>query len=217
MNERGRGPDSVARFNRWAPSYDNDGVQKIFAPLHRTTLDWVAALTTGPTATRPAATGPPVLLDVGCGTGALLAAAASHLPGARLVGVDPAEEMTRIARRRLPAGAQVICAGADPLPFADGAVAVVVSTMAFNFWPRPAEGLREVARVLAPGGLVVIADLFAVGWLRTVAPVVGAGNRPRSRPAMGRLLADAGLRVVGWRAVSRRGPVPILHAVAATR
>ncbi|MGC4814831.1 class I SAM-dependent methyltransferase [Micromonospora sp. DT228] len=207
MDEHGREAQSVARFNEWAPRYDDDGVQRIFAPLHRTTLDWVAALTTEPAS----------LLDVGCGTGALLETAASRLPGARLVGADPAEQMARLARRRLPAGAQVVCSGAEPLPFADGAFAVVVSTMAFNFWPRPVEGLREAARVLAPDGLLVIADLFAVGWLRTVAPMVGAGNRPRSRPAMGRLLADAGLRVVGWRAVSRRGPVPILHAVAATR
>lgn len=206
VDQKARLDGSVARFNAWAPSYDTDRVQRIFRPLHRSTLEWATSLVTRPRA----------LLDVGCGTGALLLAAAGTLPATRLVGADPAEQMVRIAHRRLPADAVAVCAGADGLPFADGTFDLVVCTMSFNFWPRPEAALREVARVLSPGGVLVIADLFAVGWLRLVAPVVGAGNRPRGRTAMDRLLAGAGLRTVGWRAVARRGPVPILYAVAAT-
>ena len=194
------------RFNAWAPSYDDSWVQRIFAPLHRATLAYAAVLQPSPRR----------VLDVGCGTGALLGAAAVRFAGARLLGVDPALGMVRRAAGRVPAGAGLACADASRLPLPDGSVDLIISTMSFNFWPRDA-GVREVSRVLAPGGHLVIADLFAVGWLRPVAPVLTAGQRARGRREMEALLRGAVLVVAGWRTVWRGGPLPVLRAVAGAK
>ena len=88
------------------------------------------------------------VLDVGCGTG-------RNLPlfpaGAKVVGLDPARDSLRRARRRAP-GVALVRASAEALPFRDGAFDTVVSGLVFCSVPDPARGLSEVKRVLAPGG-----------------------------------------------------------------
>lgn len=104
-----------------------------------------------------------VLLDVGCGTG-------FHLPrfaerGARVVGVEPHPPLVERARARLRAGgpaargaAAVVAGSAESLPLADASVDVVHARWAYFFGPGCEPGLREVARVLRPGGLAVVVD-----------------------------------------------------------
>ncbi len=101
-----------------------------------------------------------VVLDVCCGTGDMLRAlAAGHPAPARLIGVDFAREMLNqgtYAGVKIPL--ELLHADALALPIADGAVDVV--TCAFgvrNFQDLPA-GLREMWRVLRPGGRVVILE-----------------------------------------------------------
>ncbi|TVP45521.1 MAG: class I SAM-dependent methyltransferase [Gemmatimonadales bacterium] len=91
---------------------------------------------------------PPLLLDLGCGTGRNLPLAA---PGTRAIGMDPDEGMLRAARRRAP-GVPLVRARAEALPFRDDAFQVVVSSLVFCSVDDPGRGLGEVARVLAPGG-----------------------------------------------------------------
>ena len=102
------------------------------------------------------------VLDVGCGTGRLLAdltAPGRARPGLRAAGLDLAPGMCAAARAAAPAAA--IAAGdAEALPFRDGAFDLVVSTSTFQWLPRLEPALRECARVLAPGGVLVVA-LFA--------------------------------------------------------
>jgi ubiquinone/menaquinone biosynthesis C-methylase UbiE len=100
------------------------------------------------------------LLDVGCGTGALLREAASRRPEAALVGVDLSTPMLReAAARRTPA--TLVAADAARLPLPDACVDAVVSASSFHYWPDPLAGLREAARVLAPGGRIVLTDWCA--------------------------------------------------------
>jgi SAM-dependent methyltransferase len=198
----------VDHFNARAPRYAESWLQHVFAPIHRATLEFTATLTARPRE----------LLDVGCGTGALLRRAADRFPDAELVGVDPADQMIEEARTRTPAAsrARFICASAARLPFEDDSFELVVSTMSFGFWPHSA-GLREVRRVLAPGGHLVLADLFSVGWLRRLAPAIGRRYPMLPAAEVEQLLGTAGLALARWQPVLSAGPVPLLWAVAATK
>lgn len=98
------------------------------------------------------------VLDVGCGTGALLEGILKAAPGARVWGTDPTPEMLAVARERLDDSVALVQSGAQGLPFPDGAFSLVVSTSAFHYFLSPLEALREMHRVLRPGGRVVITD-----------------------------------------------------------
>lgn len=198
----------VDRFNARAPSYDASWVQRVFTPVHKATLELAAGLNPRPRE----------VLDVGCGTGALLRRAASRFPEAELVGIDPADQMIELARVRAPAGsrARFICASAARLPFEDNSFGLVVSTMSFGFWPHSA-GLAEIRRVLTPGGHLVLADLFGVGWLRRLSTPVGRRYPMFSAADVEQLLTAAGLLLMRWAPVLRVGPVPLLWAVVASK
>jgi ubiquinone/menaquinone biosynthesis C-methylase UbiE len=98
------------------------------------------------------------VLDVGCGTGALLEAVRGRWPGAAGVGVDLSLAMLAIARRRLPPPVALVAADAGRLPFADGTFDQATCTSALHHWTDPVVGLAEVARVLRPGGRLVLTD-----------------------------------------------------------
>ena len=104
----------------------------------------------------------PVVLDLCCGTGDL----ARRFRG-RVIGVDFTAEMLRIAQARQPAGCW-LCADALRLPFPDHSFDVVsVGYGLRNLADLPA-GLREVYRVLRPGGKLLALDLGkpAAAWWR---------------------------------------------------
>ncbi len=98
------------------------------------------------------------LLDVGCGTGALLARLARTHPPDQLVGVDPVPEMLSVVRRRLAGSVELREGWAERLPFEAQQFDVVVSCNAFHYIRQPVEALREMDRVLRPGGLLIITD-----------------------------------------------------------
>jgi SAM-dependent methyltransferase len=132
------------------------------------------------------------LLDAGCGTGANLA----HLPGSGLrVGIDRAPEALALARRR---GLSVLVRGdVSSLPFADGCfdAAISISVIYHQWVADPAAALRELRRVLRPGGLVLVdVPAFASLWSEHDEAVMTA--RRFTEPALRRLLADAGFEVL---------------------
>lgn len=93
------------------------------------------------------------VLDVGCGEGAL-AAAATGSP-LQVLGLDAAATMTRVASRRGP----VVRADVTQLPVADAAVDAVVAVNVLDHLEQPENGLCEARRVLRPGGLFVAAAI----------------------------------------------------------
>ncbi|NJM05313.1 methyltransferase domain-containing protein [Candidatus Gracilibacteria bacterium] len=100
-----------------------------------------------------------VLLDVACGTGAL----AYRLgPGAarQLVGIDLAADMLAIAAQKLAAwrACSLTHGRADALPYADASFDLVVTASALHYFPDPVAALREMARVVRPGGRVIVLD-----------------------------------------------------------
>lgn len=98
------------------------------------------------------------LLDVGCGTGALLRELATSHPQARLAGIDPSPEMLAIARQRVPSAVELKTGWAEQIPFEEGMFDALVSCNVFHYVRRPRVALGEMARVLKPGGCLVITD-----------------------------------------------------------
>jgi ubiquinone/menaquinone biosynthesis C-methylase UbiE len=86
-------------------------------------------------------------LDLGCGTGRNL----PLLAAGRAIGLDSSLEALRRARRRA-AGAPLVQASAEALPFRDGCFDTVVSGLVLCSVTDPPRGLAEVRRVLRPGG-----------------------------------------------------------------
>ncbi|MEU4620080.1 class I SAM-dependent methyltransferase [Actinoplanes sp. NPDC023801] len=177
-------PDShsVENFNRIADRYDRHWGQ---ISCRRADADVLAAADRRPVR----------VLDVGCGTGRLLAAAARRWPDAELIGVDPAAAMLRVARAKLPRASFAVAA-AEQLPCPSGSVDLVLSTTAFGHWRDQAAGLAEIARVLTPGGLLVLAEHTPPPrWLRRAAAVLGDLPQHRDEPEMRAMLTRAALRV----------------------
>ncbi len=98
------------------------------------------------------------VLDIGCGPGAAVRAAADWV--ARAVGVDRSESMIDIARRRSRRFPNVEFAvgGAEALPFPDAEFDRVWTIHSFHHWEQPAAGLAESLRVLRPGGRLLIVE-----------------------------------------------------------
>lgn len=92
-------------------------------------------------------------LDVGCGPGALTAALAARLGAADVSGADPSEPFAAACRARVP-GADVAVAAAEALPFADRSFDAALSQLVVNFMADARAGVREMARVTRPGGVV---------------------------------------------------------------
>jgi SAM-dependent methyltransferase len=146
------------------------------------------------------------VIDVACGTGnsALLAAGR----GARVVGIDGSPRLLEVARERARArGLEIDFREGDllDLPVESGTADLVVSIFGLIFAPSPAQALREVRRVLRPGGRLLMTAWILAGpidaMLGAMGRIVGrASQTPRrerfawSDPdALGPVADEAGL------------------------
>lgn len=100
------------------------------------------------------------IVDIGCGPGAMSAALAGR--GARITGIDPGEAAIAVARLRAPGCAFEVCS-AESLPFADGTFDGAVILNALHHVPDPRAALNEAARVVSPGGRIVVVEPLAEG------------------------------------------------------
>jgi SAM-dependent methyltransferase len=147
------------------------------------------------------------VLDVGCGFGGTLDHVRQRNPGCRLAGINIDERQLRQARKLLdlddPRDIPFVAADGCTLPVADASVDHVVALECIFHFPSRKGFFREAARVLRPGGTLVLTDFLSPpGVLRTVAlrmEKAGLGDdswygymaRPRSPESyerMGRLL-----------------------------
>jgi SAM-dependent methyltransferase len=83
-------------------------------------------------------------------------------------------------------------------PFGGQAFDLVTSTVSLHHWGDQLAGLAEVGRVLAPGGVFVLTDLHAVGYLRVVYALGRRRGRMHTKRELIGMLGEAGLRVSDW-------------------
>jgi demethylmenaquinone methyltransferase/2-methoxy-6-polyprenyl-1,4-benzoquinol methylase len=93
------------------------------------------------------------ILDVATGTGAV-ARELRRRSGCTVVGLDQSPEMLAEARRRIGQGIELVCGEADKLPFPDASFDGLTFTYLLRYVDDPAATLRELARVVRPGGVV---------------------------------------------------------------
>ena len=193
----------VAAFGERAQRYDEDWRGQLHHQIADRTAD--LALTCVPAPQR--------ILDVGCGTGYLLGRLATRVPqAAALSGIDAAPAMVEVARGRAADDRLRFLVGtAEQLPWPAETFDLVVSTTSFDHWADQRAGLAECARVLAPGGCLVLTDLFSALLLPTL--VAGRRDKARTKRRASRLLTAVGLRSPQWHRIY----AVIIQAATATK
>ena len=147
-----------------------------------------------------------VAIDVGCGTGRALPPLREAVgPGGSVIAVDLTPEMLAAAGpKSSAAGAALILADARALPFADASVDAIFAAGLVNHLPDEVAGLRELARVARPGGVLV---LFHPSGRAALAARHGralAADEPLAEGALRRSTAASGWRLTAYDDASER-------------
>ncbi|MFG1944748.1 class I SAM-dependent methyltransferase [Nonomuraea sp. NPDC048826] len=158
--------DTVAGYRIWSRTYDGPNAAfDLDEPFIR---EIVEGLPVGDA------------LDAACGTGRLAAYLAGR--GHRVRGVDSSPDMLKHAGRRVPQ-AEFLLGDLSCLPVPDESVGLVVCSLALTHVPALDPVLAEFARVVRPGGQVVITDVHPEGVARGVVPPVRLADGQPGRVA----------------------------------
>jgi SAM-dependent methyltransferase len=160
MVERG---DTLTGYRRWAATYDEPRNSLFDAdePVMHEIIDGLP---------------PGDALDAACGTGRYAHFLAGH--GHRVLGVDSSPDMLARARARVPS-ARFLLGDLRQLPLPDNGVDLVVCGLALSHVPALAPVMAEFARVLRPGGRLVISDAHHEIVVRGSVPhALGPNNEP---------------------------------------
>ncbi|MCP2257500.1 Methyltransferase domain-containing protein [Streptoalloteichus tenebrarius] len=166
---------SAEGYGAWAATYDAPGnaAFDIDGPLIREIVD---------------ALPPGVAVDAACGTGRVSALLAER--GHQVIGVDGSPEMLARAVERVPSG-RFSVGDLHRLPVGDNEADLVVCALALTHVPALDPVMAEFARVLRPGGHLVISDVHPERVLRGSIPVVRGGDgRPGRLESYRHLVGD---------------------------
>lgn len=153
-------------FEAWAAGYDRSLLHYfLFGPSYRTMLD---ELYRWDRTRRPFD-----VLDVGCGTGTFAAMLVGCGLPARVVGLDYAASMCKVAAgKAVAAGAAgrvgFLNGDSEHLPFASCSFDAITCSNSFHHYPHQDRAVSEMFRVLRPGGRLILLDGFrdnAIGWM----------------------------------------------------
>lgn len=185
-------------FDLWSHVYDEAIIQRlVYRPVHDAALQELRGMS------------PRSVLDLGCGTGLLAARVRRELGVQRVAGVDFSQGMLAQAVAR-QADVEWIRASATNLPLPDSSFDAIVSCEAFHWFPDQAGALHECFRVLAPGGVLLVA--FVNPPLELVGAIAHAASAAVGQPfcwptpeRMRTLLEQAGFAVRSQRRIFRVG------------
>jgi ubiquinone/menaquinone biosynthesis C-methylase UbiE len=125
------------------------------------------------------------VLDLGCGTGNAALLAAEHT--GRVTGVDPAPRLLQVARARAASDGKKVDflpGDAASLPAGDASMDVILSVFAVIFAPDPGGAAREMSRVLAPSGRMVLSAWIPAGAMfEMTSAAAGAVRQAVGAPA----------------------------------
>lgn len=203
--------DAAAAFDRAARDYDRWCATPLGAAVERAeraSLRRLLARTVGTELRGLRA------LDVGCGTGSWALELASR--GAQVAGVDASAAMVAVARAKAAAtpdaaarSVEFRVARAEALPFASGVFDLVTALFVLEFVPQPEAAVREMARVLRPGGWAVVGALNRwspwAWWRRARAWFAPSVYRHARFPSLGEV--ERWLRTGGLLPAARAGAV----------
>ena len=129
-------------FNRWAEAGRGEGMEQDHLPITLPVLEKMGLAATDN------------VLDVGCGSGWLARRLAKGAPEGRVVGMDVSDEMIRVARRTSIDFENILYATGEvgEIPWEANFFNHAISVESAYYWPEPAAGIREIFRVLRPGG-----------------------------------------------------------------
>ena len=140
--------ENAAYFDQWAKSYDKGRITKWFQYTQELAIN---AMTLSQNSR---------VLDVGCGTGHAVLALAARLPEGKACGIDISAEMVEEAQTKIPPllaeRTEFRRASSESIPYLDGFFDGVLCTNSFHHYPDPIKALKEMQRVLKPGGQIVI-------------------------------------------------------------
>jgi len=203
-----RASRSRSFFEAVGPEWDalrkifNDDVLRARAVAHLVPVGWTVA-------------------DIGTGTG-ILAGELARL-GLRVVAVDHSPRMLEAARNKLEEaglrGVELREGGASALPLADGEVDAAFAHMVLHYLPSPADALREMARAVRPGGVVVVVDFVRheAEWMREELGVLWLGFPPEEVVAWFSAAGLVGARVEQVASPSHPRDLPATFIASARR
>lgn len=227
----------VESFDAWAPSYDESALQPAYEAAHEAVLHQARQVISRPARVLDVGCGTGRLLRTAMATfpgsvlvgldasWVMLSVSAERYdhngppaPGRTAATATAGATATSSATATATAGATATAAqgAAEALPFVDTAFDLVLCTLSFRHWCNQAAGIREIGRVLAPGGVLGLAEVFTGrrrGWGR---PFFGrrVGLVPSPLQAA---LAAAGLGVLSGQRVDGFGPITAITVVIARR
>jgi SAM-dependent methyltransferase len=129
-------------FNRWAEAGRGEGMERDHLPITLPVLEKMGLMATDN------------VLDVGCGSGWLARRLAKRVAEGRVVGMDVSDEMIRVARRSSLDFENILYATGEvgEIPWEANFYNHAISVESAYYWPEPGAGIREIFRVLRPGG-----------------------------------------------------------------
>jgi arsenite methyltransferase len=129
-------------FNRWAEAGRGEGMEQDHLPITLPVLEKMGLAAADN------------VLDVGCGSGWLARRLAKRVTEGRVVGMDVSDEMIRVARRTSLDFENILYVTGEvgEIPWEANFFNHAISVESAYYWPEPAAGMREIFRVLRPGG-----------------------------------------------------------------
>lgn len=187
-------------FNRWAEAGRGEGMEEDHLPITLPVLERMRlALADN-------------VLDVGCGAGWLSRRLAGMVPEGRVVGMDISDEMIRVARRGSLEFENILYATGEvgEIPWEANFFNHAISVESAYYWPEPDAGMREIFRVLRPGG----AAWILINYYRDNAhchqwgPLLAVPTHLLSAEEWAGLFRAAGFTDVAWQRVVDPSPSP---------
>ena len=148
--------NSIRQFTRWAENYDNPFTSITFRQTNAKIMELL-----NPTSNSS-------LLDVGCGSGILIQKLLSLKRNMKLYGLDITPKMVEVAIKKFTnnSNVEITLGSAVKMPYKDDSFDYVTCASSFHHHPNPFQSIKEMVRVLKPGGRLLILDMCIEGFLR---------------------------------------------------
>jgi ubiquinone/menaquinone biosynthesis C-methylase UbiE len=200
---------SHAEFSAWASTYDSHWLNHfLFEPSHELLLRELGPVSPGR------------VLDIGCGTGELACRLAAR--GWEVVGLDLCEPMLHRAHAKSNGWMKQVHLSAgdsEHLPFASATFDAVTCANSFHHYPHQQAVVREMFRVLKPGGRLLLLDGWPDHWVGRIVydwiitRVEGGYVWHRESHHMWAMVQDAGFQDVTQRRVHSLFPILLTRGV----